>query len=233
MLCILKCGQFYKGVIQNISVKSAYFLSKYFKFLENISQKPEYNDLIIFHFQAGYLLRRNLTETWKRNNRNQVSSGSSAKYHLDFGFISLYAKCLQRGSSWLDRSPHTRNGQVFKTSGDRPKQFNRQCLFGLVCLFVLGDTLHSRILHSYGDVSITGEGLQILNYIAPLPELDNRCDCHGSSEITIINECPMSQQVWHAKKPSLLNDHNHECLMRRNTNKQTNKNSCLVEPQPV
>ena len=67
------------------------------------------------------------------------------------------------------------------------------CLVWFVCLFVLGDTLHSRILHSYGDVTITGEGLQILNYIAPLPKLDNRCDCHGSSEITIINECPMSQ----------------------------------------
>ena len=172
MLCILKCGQFYKGVIQNISVKSAYFVSKYLKILVNISQKLEYNDLIIFHFQAGYLLRRNLTETWKRNNRNQVSSGSSAKYHL-------YAKCLQRGSSWLDRSPHTRNGQVFKTSGDRPKQFSRQCLFGLVCLFVLGDTLHSRIIHSYGDVTITREGLQILNYIIQL-------HCQNSTTVVTV-----------------------------------------------
>ena len=29
--------------------------------------------------------------------------------------------------------------------------------------------------------------------------------CYGSSETTVINGCPVSQQVWHAKDPSLLN----------------------------
>ena len=33
-----------------------------------------------------------------------------------------------------------------------------------VCLFVWNLSSHSRIFHSYGDVTITGEGLQILTY---------------------------------------------------------------------
>ena len=33
-----------------------------------------------------------------------------------------------------------------------------------VCLFVLGLPSYSRTFHSYGDVTITGEGLQILIY---------------------------------------------------------------------
>ena len=37
--------------------------------------------------------------------------------------------------------------------------------------------------------------------------LGNRSKSHGSSEMTIINECPVSQ--WHAKEPLLLNGH--EC----------------------
>ena len=39
--------------------------------------------------------------------------------------------------------------------------------------------------------------------------LGNRCKCHGSMEMTIINGCPVSQYVWHAKEHSLLNGH--EC----------------------
>ena len=35
--------------------------------------------------------------------------------------------------------------------------------------------------------------------------LGNRCECHGSSEMTIINGRPVSQWVWHVKEPSLLN----------------------------
>ena len=34
-----------------------------------------------------------------------------------------------------------------------------------------------------------------------------RCECHGSSEMTIINEGPMSQYVRQAKEPLLLNGH--------------------------
>ena len=32
----------------------------------------------------------------------------------------------------------------------------------ILCKLVCGFTSHSRIVHSYGDVTITGEGLQIL-----------------------------------------------------------------------
>ena len=39
--------------------------------------------------------------------------------------------------------------------------------------------------------------------------LGNRCECHGSTEMTIINGCPLSQYVWHAKELSLFNGH--EC----------------------
>ena len=35
--------------------------------------------------------------------------------------------------------------------------------------------------------------------------LGNRRAWHGSMEMTILNGCPMSQMVWHAKEPSLLN----------------------------
>ena len=37
------------------------------------------------------------------------------------------------------------------------------CLL-FVCLFVSGSSSHSRIFHSYGDVTITAEGLQIFTY---------------------------------------------------------------------
>ena len=30
--------------------------------------------------------------------------------------------------------------------------------------------------------------------------------CHESSKMTIINGCPVSRQVWHAKEPLLQND---------------------------
>ena len=35
----------------------------------------------------------------------------------------------------------------------------------------------------------------------------NKREYDGSPEITIINGCPVSQQIWHAKEPSLLNGH--------------------------
>ena len=33
-----------------------------------------------------------------------------------------------------------------------------------VCMFVWGFSSHSRIFHSYGDITIAAEGLQILSY---------------------------------------------------------------------
>ena len=32
-----------------------------------------------------------------------------------------------------------------------------------------------------------------------------RCERYGSSEMTIINRCPVTQYVWHVKETSLLN----------------------------
>ena len=37
--------------------------------------------------------------------------------------------------------------------------------------------------------------------------LGNGCKCHGSMEMTIIYGCPVSQYVWHAKEPSMINVH--------------------------
>ena len=34
-----------------------------------------------------------------------------------------------------------------------------------------------------------------------------KCECHVSSEMTIVNGCPVSQRVWHTKEPPLLNGH--------------------------
>ena len=42
---------------------------------------------------------------------------------------------------------------------------------------------------------------------APVPKLGIRCECHGYSKMTIINGCPVSKKVWHAKEPSLFNGH--------------------------
>ena len=52
--------------------------------------------------------------------------------------------------------------------------------FLFACLFVWGLTSHSRIFHSYGDVTITDEGLQILTYVRPLWQLssEDSLACH-------------------------------------------------------
>ena len=71
----------------------------------------------------------------------------------------------------------------------------RYCLF--VCIFF---SSHSRIFHSYGDVTITSEGLQILTYAWhswPLRS-EGSLTCHtycdtGHSFIMVISEEP-----WHS-----------------------------------
>ena len=52
-----------------------------------------------------------------------------------------------------------------------------------VCLFVWDFTSHLRIFHSYGDVTITGEGLQILTLFWILWSLSSEGSlaCHGAS----------------------------------------------------
>ena len=43
-------------------------------------------------------------------------------------------------------------------------QYNGADALARACLFVWGFTPHSRSFHSYGDVTITGEVMQILTY---------------------------------------------------------------------
>ena len=50
---------------------------------------------------------------------------------------------------------------------------------------------------------------------APLPNAWHQCECHGSSEMTIINGYSVSQQVWHSKEPSLLNGHKCRTQVKR------------------
>ena len=71
---------------------------------------------------------------------------------------------------------------------------------GYICLFIYGGfSSHSRIFHSYGDVTITCEGLQILSYARhswPLSS-EGSLACHTYSDkghpcIMIISTTP-----WH------------------------------------
>ena len=72
-----------------------------------------------------------------------------------------------------------------------------RCLF--VCLFVWGLSSRSRIFHSYADVTITDEGLQILTYARHSWPLSSEgslawhtyCDT-GNPFIMVISEVP-----WH------------------------------------
>ena len=64
--------------------------------------------------------------------------------------------------------------------------------FSYVCLFVWGLSSHSRLFHSYGDVTIIGEGLQILTYA--------RHSWPVSSKFFIVPHL-----LWHGV--SVYNDH--------------------------
>ena len=75
--------------------------------------------------------------------------------------------------------------------------FAKGCFF---LLLILGLSSHSRIFHSYGDVTITGEGLQILTYArhSPPSSSDGSLACHtyfdtGHPFIMVISEDP-----WHS-----------------------------------
>ena len=67
------------------------------------------------------------------------------------------------------------------------------CLFD--CLFVWSFSSHSRIFHSFGDVTIAGEGLQILTFFRHLWPLSSEgslaCQTHcdtGHPFIMVIYE---------------------------------------------
>ena len=75
-----------------------------------------------------------------------------------------------------------------------------------VCLFVWGLSARSRMFHSYGDVTITGEGLRILTYARhswPLSS-DGSLACHtycytAHQFIMVISEDPLHSHL----KPSV------------------------------
>lgn len=46
----------------------------------------------------------------------------------------------------------------------------------------------------------------------------NRCECHGSSAVTIMNECLVSLYVWHAKEPLPPNAHGWNFIYSRTIN---------------
>ena len=79
-----------------------------------------------------------------------------------------------------------------------PLRLWNSCLF--VCLFFWHFSSHSRIFHSYGDINMTGEGLQILTYAQHLLLLisEGSLTCHtycdtGNPFIIVISENP-----WHS-----------------------------------
>ena len=78
--------------------------------------------------------------------------------------------------------------------------FLRVVLYSLFVMFVWGFSSHSKIFHSYGDVTIIGEGLQILTYARHLRPLNSEGSlaCHtycdtGHPFIMVISEDP-----WHS-----------------------------------
>jgi hypothetical protein len=82
---------------------------------------------------------------------------------------------------------------IFLGKGDRTCAV-RPALGSLIdyCL-----TSHSRIFHVYGDVTITGEGLQNLGLCSALRTFEQRgifivphLLCHGASVFTVLSERP-------------------------------------------
>ena len=66
--------------------------------------------------------------------------------------------------------------------------------------FVCGLTSHSRIFHSYGDVTIAGEGLQILTYARhswPLSSEDSLA-CHIYCDTDHPFLMVITEDSWHS-----------------------------------
>ena len=69
-----------------------------------------------------------------------------------------------------------------------------------VCLFVWGLSSHSRIFHSHGDVTIAGEGLQILTYARhswPLSS-EGSLTCHTYCDTGLPFKMVISEDPWHS-----------------------------------
>ena len=89
--------------------------------------------------------------------------------------LSMSARCVQQEEG----SVHTTLTGWFR---------NTICIKGHLlfsfCLFDCRLSSHSRIFHSYGDVTITGEGLQILTYAPRTHDTHSYCQAFGSREVT-------------------------------------------------
>ena len=81
----------------------------------------------------------------------------------------------------------------------RQTKHNQICL-GFVCLFVLGLSSHSRILHYYGDVTIAREGLQTLTYTPHSLRLSSEgsLTCHTYCDTGLPFKMVMFEEPWHS-----------------------------------
>ena len=87
----------------------------------------------------------------------------------------------------------------------------------MFCLLVWGFSSHSKFFHSYGDVTMTGEGLQIFTYGRQIWPMSSVCSlaCHTHSDmghpfIMIISEDP-----WHSHQlPSVWQWNCHYLFLR-------------------
>ena len=68
------------------------------------------------------------------------------------------------------------------------------------CLFVWSLSSHSRIFHSYGDVTIAGEGLQIFSYARhswPMSS-EGTLTCHSYYDTDLPFIIVVSKDLWHS-----------------------------------
>ena len=96
-------------------------------------------------------------------------------------------------------------------------------LHEFVCLFVcLGFSSHSRIFHSYGDVAIAGEGLQIVDHeFYKLEKVDSeQRDLHFMQllrDFTSVKHCPIPSFPGDGKANDIISFFSRMCeVMRKN-----------------
>ena len=72
--------------------------------------------------------------------------------------------------------------------------------FLFICLFVSSISSHSRIFHSYGDVTIAGEGLQNLTYARySLPfSSEGSLTCQTHCDTRLPSKMVISEDPWHS-----------------------------------
>ena len=79
---------------------------------------------------------------------------------LNIRILALCQLCLKLAQwFWREKNEHVKRTDGQTMDNRRPENFT-----WAFCLFVWGFSSYSRIFYSYGDVTITGEGLQILTF---------------------------------------------------------------------